>query len=98
MELPALGNFQNAYGSLTAAQFAAQIAGSAEFTAGHAGQSNAAYVDSLFHAGLGRPAEAGGSAFWAGLLDSGGASRGDVLLSIATAGEAAAHLTRDLSG
>jgi hypothetical protein len=63
--------------------------------AAHAGQSNTAYVNSLFEAGLGRPADSGAS-FWTGLLDNGGASRSDVLLGIATSGEAAAHLTHNL--
>jgi hypothetical protein len=77
-------------------QFAAGIAGSAEFAADHAGQSNAAYVNSLFEAGLGRPADPSGSAYWTGLLN-GGATRGDILLGIATSAGATAHLTHNLS-
>ena len=95
VELPALGNFDTAYAAITPAAFAAQISASAEFAADHAGQGNAAYVNSLYQAGLGRAADAGAS-YWTGLLNNGGASRADVLLGIATTPEAAAHLTYDL--
>ena len=96
VELTALGNFDTAAAALTPAQFAAQIASSAEFAIDHASQSNAAYVNSLYLDGLGRPADAGAS-FWTGLLNTGGASRADVLLGIATSAEAAAHLTTNLN-
>jgi hypothetical protein len=96
VDLPALQNFQAAFAAETPAQFASGIAGSAEFAADHTGQSNAAYVNSLYEVGLGRPADPSGSAFWTELL-GGGATRGDVLLDIATSGEANAHLTHNLS-
>ncbi len=97
VDLPSLASFKVELAHLTPAQLAAQIAGSAEFTAAHATQSNAAYVNSLFQDGLGRPAGPGaGSAYWVGVLNN-GASRGNVLLGIATSSEAAGHLTHSLS-
>ena len=69
-----------------------------EFAAYHAGQGNDAYVESLYQAGLGRPADASGLASWSTLLSNGGATRADVLLGVATSDEARAHLTYNLSG
>jgi len=96
VELTGLASFKAAYANLTPAQLAANIAGSSEFMNDHAGQGNAAYVASLYQAGLGRAPDARGAALWTGLLDNGTASRADELLSIATSPEGAAHLTYNL--
>ena len=93
VELPALANFNKYFSALTPAQFAAQIASSPEFLADHGSQSNAAYVGSLYTNGLGRTADVRGLAYWTNELNSGTATRGGVLLGIATSPEAAAHLT-----
>lgn len=98
VELPALAFWKGAYEVLTPLQIAASIASSTEFTAYHAGQNNDAFVESLYQAGLGRPAEASGLASWTSLLSSGSATRADVLLAVATSSEAHAHLTYNLSG
>ena len=97
VELGGLAAFKAAYASVPPAQFASGIASSAEFAALHLGQSNAAYVDSLYMAGLGRHPEAFGAILWSARLDAGLASRADVLFGIATSTEATAHLTHDLS-
>jgi len=97
VELDSLANFKAAYATQTPAQFAAAIAGSPEFINDHIGQNNAAYVSNLYQDGLGRAPDAGGSALWTGQLDSGIATRSDVLLSIAASSEGAAHLTHNLS-
>jgi hypothetical protein len=47
IDLPSLANFQAAFGSLTPAQFAWQIAVSPEFTTDHGAQNNLAFVNSL---------------------------------------------------
>ncbi len=96
IELAALPNFKAAYADFTPAQLAANIAGSPEFLSDHTGQSNFAFVSSLYQDGLGRAPEPAGSAFWTGQLDGGSASRSDLLLSIATSAEATAHLTHNI--
>jgi Domain of unknown function (DUF4214) len=96
VDLPALANAETALASITPADLANGIAASPEFQALHGGQSNAAYVNSLYEAGLGRAADASGSQFWTNLLDTGGASRANVLLGIATSPEGVAHLTHSL--
>jgi hypothetical protein len=97
VELAALPYYQAAYLTQTPSQIAAGIAASPEFLADHAGQSNSAYVTSLYQDGLGRAPEAAGLASWTGALNSGTLSRSAVLLGIATSPEAAAHLTHTLS-
>ncbi len=97
VDLASLPSFKTAYATQTPAQFAAAIAGSPEFINDHIGQNNAAYVSNLYQDGLGRAPDAGGSALWTGQLDSGIATRSDVLLSIAASSEGAAHLTHNLS-
>ena len=89
-------NFKMEYATLTPAQLAAEIAGSAEFMNDHTGQGNAAYVTSLYQNGLGRAPDAPGAAFWTGMLDNGGFSRGDEILGFATSTEGMAHLTHNL--
>lgn len=79
------------YLSQTPAQLAAQFANSASFAADHATQDNTAFVDSLYHNGLGRAADAVGAAYWTDALNN-GASRADVLLGIASSTEAAKNL------
>jgi hypothetical protein len=97
VELAALLSYKAVFATQTPAQFAAGIAGSAEFATDHGGQSNAAYVSSVYRAGLGRTPEPAGSAFWTGLLNTGGGTRSDLLLTIATSPEAGTLLTSNLS-
>ncbi len=97
VDLASLPNFKAAYATQTPAQLAADIAGSPEFINDHIGQNNAAYVSSLYQDGLGRAPDAAGSALWTGQLDSGSATRSDVLLNFAVSSEGAAHLTHNLS-
>jgi hypothetical protein len=84
-------------GGQTPSQVFQQIAGSAEFQVRHGAQDNATFVGSLYEAGLGRAPDALGASFYTGLLNSGGATRADVLQDIATSPEATAHLTRNLA-
>ncbi len=97
VDLASLPGIDAAYAAQTHAQLAADIANSPEFIADHIGQNNADYVSSLYQNGLGRAPDAGGSALWTGQLDSGSATRSDVLLNIASSSEGAAHLTHNLS-
>ena len=96
VERAALPAFKAAFATETLSQIAASMAASPEFAADHGGQSNDAYIGSLYQSALGRLPEAGAVAFWTGQLNS-GATRGDLLLSFATCSEAAAHLTYNLS-
>ena len=70
---------------------------SAEFQALHGAQSDTAFIASLYQDGLGRPPDAAGARFYAGLLNSGAGSRADVLADIATSFEASVHLTANLT-
>jgi hypothetical protein len=81
-------------GGATPQQVADGIAGSAEFAADHAGQDAAAFVASLYQDGLGRAPDQAGLQFWAGGLQAGSLTPGEVLLGIGGSAEAAAHLTR----
>jgi hypothetical protein len=72
-------------------QIAQQIAGSAEFQAAHAGQDDAAFVDSLYVAELGRHADAAGLAAYTSQLSQ-GASRGDILYETAFSAEHQSHV------
>ncbi len=96
VEASVLPTYKAMYASTTPTQFATAITQSAEFMSLHAGQDNNAYVASLYQAGFGRAVDPGGLATWTDLLNS-GASRGVVLLDIATSGEAAARLTHNLA-
>ncbi len=87
--------FQSEAASVTPSEIAAQIVSSPEFQAGHAGQSAVQLLNSFYENGLGRAPDAVGSAFWLGTM-SAGASAASVLLGIATAPEATAHLTQNL--
>lgn len=75
----------------TPAQLAQNLSLAPEFQALHGQQTNVQYIDSLYQNGLGRPAGADGEAYWSGVLQ-GGASRGDVLASIAQSPEGQQHL------
>ena len=74
---------------------AAGIAASDEFFS-RAGGDNAAFVNSLYHALLGRPGEAAGVAFWEGLLAS-GSSRDLVAQGFASSHEFHGLLVDDAS-
>lgn len=63
---------------------------SAEYQALHAVQDDAAYLQHLYEALLGRAADAAGQSFYGGLL-AGGAGRADVLAAIADSAEAQSH-------
>jgi hypothetical protein len=76
---------------LTPLQLAQEIATSAEFNADHAGSSNAAFVSSLYQAGLGRTPDASELQGWVGQLQAGAGST-NVLYGIATSTEAGHHL------
>ena len=96
---PDLAGFQGFEKQLAAGssqlQIAQTIAYASEFNADHAGSSSAAFVGSLYQAGLGRtpaPAELQG---WVKQLDAGAGSAA-VLLGIATSSEAAVHLAHSL--
>jgi autotransporter passenger strand-loop-strand repeat protein len=89
--------FTAAYSTQAPSQIAAAITASSEFLADHAGQSNSAYVTSLYQDGLGRAPETAGLDSWTALLNNGTLSRSAVLLDIATSPEAAGHLTHPLS-
>jgi Domain of unknown function (DUF4214) len=89
--------FTAAYSTETPSQIATEITASSEFLADHAGQSNSAYVTSLYQDGLGRAPDTTGLDYWTAQLNSGAATRSDVLLSIATSSEATAHLTHNLT-
>lgn len=80
----------------TPQQAAALFVQSVEFQAGHASQDNAAYVKSLFGAGLGRDPQATETQPLVAALQSGAASRADVLLQVATSAGAVVNLTRNL--
>jgi len=60
----------------------------AEFEFRHGGSTDAEFVQSLYHGGLGREAEAGGLDHWVGLLESGRMGRGEVALHVSMTQEA----------
>jgi hypothetical protein len=82
--------------ALSPQEFAAVFTTEPEFQALHAGQSDSAYVSSLYENGLGRAPDPSGLQFWDGLLTGGAATRADVLAGISQSAEASAHLTRVL--
>ncbi|AWN38561.1 beta strand repeat-containing protein [Methylobacterium radiodurans] len=65
--------------------------GSPEFAATHAGQTSAAYVDSLYVGALGRHADAAGASYFGAELAQ-GVSRATVALQIVESAEAQVHL------
>jgi hypothetical protein len=69
--------------------------GSQEYTSTHAGQTNEAFVDTLFVGALGRHADAGGAAFYADELAQ-GVSKAQVALQIAQSTEAQLHLVNQI--
>jgi hypothetical protein len=79
-------------GGGTAAQLIQAFAGSAEFQARHASQTNPQYVDDLYQSALGRPADPNGEANWVAALQSNTLSRTDVLGAFAQSQEAVQHL------
>ena len=76
---------------MTPLQVAQGMFGTPEFTALHSGQSDSAFVNSLYENGLGRAPDTAGSNFWTGLLSTGAATRPEVLLGIAQSAEAIHH-------
>ncbi len=70
---------------------ATAMLGSPEFAATHAGQTSAAYVDSLYVGALGRHADAAGASYFGAELAQ-GVSRATVALQIAESAEAQVHL------
>jgi hypothetical protein len=78
-------------GEATNRDLIAAIAQSAEFQGRHAGSSNAAFVTSIYDSALERLPDAGGLAYWSGLLDSGALDRIEIVLQIGLSPEAMGH-------
>ena len=95
VDLTAIGPMSGALasGAETPLQLAQFIVGSPEFMSLHAGQSDTAFVTSLYQSGLGRAPDPTGLQSYVGALGSGAATRAGVLLAISTSPEAATHLT-----
>ena len=72
-------------------QIANQMSQSPEFLAAHAGQSDAQYIESLYHAELGRGSDAGGLAAYEDQLAH-GFTRGDILYETAFSQEHQSHV------
>ncbi len=70
----------------TLATVANSFVASAEFQAATGGLSNAGFVDYVYGQALGRAADAGGKAYWAGRLDA-GLSRGELLIGFSESAE-----------
>jgi Domain of unknown function (DUF4214) len=68
------------------------FAGSPEFVARYGSLSNGAFVDRVYRNVLGRAPDAVGAAFWTGVLDSGQANRGQVMLGFSDSKEYARRL------
>ncbi|MCI3949193.1 MAG: hypothetical protein K0R11_1127 [Acidimicrobiales bacterium] len=68
------------------------FAASPEFTARYGALSNGAFVDRVYRNVLGRAPDAGGAAFWTGVLDTGQANRGQVMLGFSDSKEYARKL------
>jgi hypothetical protein len=65
------------------AAVSAAFAGSAEYKATYAGQTNAQIVDTVYQNLFGRPAEDAGKAYWANLLDKGTVTIDAVVTAVA---------------
>ena len=63
------------------------FAGSPEFAAKYGALDNAQFVDRVYRNVLGRAPDPGGAAFWTGVLDSGQANRGQVMLGFSDSKE-----------
>jgi hypothetical protein len=63
------------------------FAHSSEFLTKYGSLGNAQFVDLVYQNVLGRPGDPGGRAFWIGRLDSGRASRGQVMLNFSDSSE-----------
>jgi hypothetical protein len=63
------------------------FAGSAEFQDRYGALDNAAFVNLVYQNVLGRAPDAGGFSFWKGRLDSGAATRGQVMLGFSESDE-----------
>ncbi len=72
------------------------FASSQEFLNRYGGLSNQAYVQALYRNVLGREADAGGLTNWTAALDTGGATRGSLLLGFAYSQEAIALYATDV--
>ena len=73
--------------TLTLPRIADALLGSAEGTLAYGGLTNAAFVDALYRDVLGRAGDPGGVAYWAGALDGGVRTRGQVLVSFSESPE-----------
>ncbi|MFL5280567.1 MAG: DUF4214 domain-containing protein, partial [Rhodopila sp.] len=73
-------------------QVAAAMTASPEFQTLHAQQLDSEYVNSLYLAGFGRPADPGGLAAWSNAISSGSVSRAQFLSLVAASPEAQAHV------
>ncbi len=73
-------------GGTSLGTIAAEFLNSVEFQAATGALSNGAFVDYVYQHALGRPSDAGGKAYYTGVLDNGG-SRVDLLTSFSESGE-----------
>lgn len=78
-------------GALDARGLVAGIAQSPEFQQRHAGSTDAQYVTSIYASALERPPDAGGLAFWTGLLADGTLDRVGVVMAIGLSPEGMSH-------
>lgn len=69
-----------------------QFVATPEFQTRYAPLGTDQFVDSLYLNTLDRPADPAGRAFWTGVIESGGADRGDVLLGFSQAPEFVARV------
>ena len=74
-------------GSASLSNVAQAFTSGAEFTARYGGLSNADFVQALYQNTLGRPGDAGGTAYWTGQLDAGTLSRSAVVLGLSESRE-----------
>ncbi len=73
--------------TLTLPRIADALLGSAEGTLAYGGLTNAAFVDALYRGVLGRAGDLAGVAYWAGALDGGILTRGQVLAAFSESPE-----------
>jgi hypothetical protein len=86
---PGLDNWVNYVRAGTSLQVMADaFAASQEFTNRYGAMSNGEYVAQLYRDVLGREADPDGRAHWTGLLDSGGTTRGQILIGFSESQEA----------
>lgn len=83
-------------GQATNRDLIAAIAQSEEFQSRHAGSTDLQFVTSIYASALERAPDAGGLAYWVGLLESGTLDRIDIVLQIGLSPEAISHFAAPL--